>query len=353
MRAPAFLPSLLLAPFLATACAQPAPPGPASVQPTLVVAPAQAPPAASSAVADVEAPRKLCIPEHYRKGWVSDAFSHESSAVFCLAVSEKDQSCWVALPDGLANFPPRSRPAPWPHLSSSGAHTIQSDATSVKVCLGSSETQCSTVSPRGFPGADQSEFPSEIAWHIPADVSPDGAQVMLVRHEGKRSEKVFVETYEMASAKRLGRFPIAVDQFVSRVAWIGRLALLTICVEEGPGCSAWFFDPTNGKTAAVGTRAGSINVYGIENPAHRASGESWAVVETSGSRVLFLNASTGNLEAELQTGLAADVESGVEVTRLGPDRIAIVSGAPRGGDLVVIELAGRRIASRFSAPTCP
>lgn len=76
-------------------------------------------------------------------------------------------------------------------------------------------------------------------------------------------------------------------------------------------------------------------------------------METSGSRVLFLNASTGNLEAELQTGLAADVESGVEVTRLGPDRIAIVSGAPRGGDLVVIELAGRRIASRFSAPTCP
>jgi len=347
MRAPAFS-SLLLASSLVIACAQPAPP-PATSRPSPVAAPA---PAASSVANVAEVKRKPCIPEPYRKGWVSDAFSRESSAFFCLALSEKEQSCWQALPDGLADSTPRTRPAAWPRLSSSGSHTVESNATSVKVCAASG-SQCSTVSPKGFSGADQSEFPSEVAWHIPADVSPDGTRVMLVRHEGKRSEKVFVEIHEAHTGKRLGRFPVQVDQFVSRVMWIGRLALLTVCVEEGPGCSARLFDPANGKTIAVGSNATSINVYGIENPAHHAAGDTWAVVQTDGSSVLFINASKGALEAEVKPGLAADVESGVEVTRLASDRIAIISGAPRGGDLVVIDLAARKVVSRFSATTCP
>jgi hypothetical protein len=206
---------------------------------------------------------------------------------------------------------------------------------------------------QGFTGARTDEFSDEISAHIPSDVSPDGTQLLLVRHEGKRAEKIFGEAYELKTAKRKSRFAIQADEHVDRVAWLGKLALLAICVDEGPGCHGVMVDTRDGKAIDVPPGGpGPINLFGVEDPCHHAQGDLWACVAATGAEVAFIHADDGRKEALIPTAHEASLEAGVEVVRLPGDRIAIVSGAPVGGDVLIVDLNAKQVSSTLTAPGC-
>lgn len=348
---------LFLVASLCAGCgpAQPTPLAPAASAAPLAasatLAPASAAPAASAPAAAQPA---VCIPKRLRsEAWVSDAWTEGAELALCLSASEKANGCWSVDPNSGAWKPTaaRTKPPRWPRRSAMGTHTVDAGPKSVSVCAATSK-DCRTITAQGFAGASE-EFSDEIASHMPSDVSPDGKHLLLVRHEGKRSEKIFGETYDLKTAKRQSRFAIKADQHVDRVAWLGKLALLTICVDEGPGCHGVLVDPHQGKALDVPPGGpGPINLFGVEEPCHPVQGDLWACVAATGAEVAFIHADDGRKEALINTAHEASLEAGVEVVRLPNERIAIVSGAPVGGDVVIVELKAMKVIATVPAPAC-
>jgi hypothetical protein len=332
----------------------PVAPAPAAPPPLVSMADASAFPPAS-ATSGTSAQPSVCIPKRLRtEAWVADAWLSGSEVAVCLSASEKANGCWAVDPATSVWRPiaARSKPARWPHLSAGGTHTLDASAKTINVCEAAT-AQCRVIVAQGFGGAATDEFSDEISGHVPSDVSPDGKQLLLVRHEGKRSEKVFGETYDLKSGKRQSRFAIKADQHVDRVVWLGRLALLTICVDEGPGCHGVMVDTRDGKVVDVPPGGpGPINLFGVEEPCHHVQGDLWACVAATGAEVAFIHADDGRKDALMNTAHEASLEAGVEVIRLSAERIAIVSGAPVGGDALIVDLNAKRVTSTLAAPAC-
>jgi hypothetical protein len=111
-------------------------------------------------------------------------------------------------------------------------------------------------------------------------VRADGAEVFLVRHEGRRGEAIYGEAYDVATGARKSRFPLVVDQHVDRVIYAGRRVLAIACVDDGPGCAAALVDPATGARRAL-----DGNFYGVDPPALGVGGDRWALVTAGGARV--------------------------------------------------------------------
>jgi hypothetical protein len=348
---------VLTAALLAAACGTAPIPLPAPVAasaPSITSAASVSPPVASSAVVAPEA-AAICVPKRLRtEAWVADAWIDGASIALCLSASEQVNGCWSVDPatSQFKEIAPRAKPPRWPRLSSGKTHRLDSSAAQVTACkVGTSE--CHTIKPWGFRFASPEEFSDEIRLHLPSDVSPDGQKLLLVRHEGGRSEKIFGETYDLKSRKRESRFAIKADQHVDRVAWLGKRALVTICVDEGPGCHVVLVNPKDGKASNVPANDhGPMNVFGVESPCHHVRDDLWACVGGAGKTVVFFHADDGKVETELDTGHETSIMAGVEVVLLPAGRLAIISGAPVGGHVIVVDLASRKVTARLLAPVC-
>lgn len=131
---------------------------------------------------------------------------------------------------------PEAPPPPGPRPSSDGAWTVETTNTAVKICR-SDGTDCHVVAIRAFtPTALASSLGGP---NIPADVSADGATLFIIRHEGGRGEKIFGETYDVATGRRIARGsvrtwggPNPVLDYVPRAEWLGPVVLVHDCNER-------------------------------------------------------------------------------------------------------------------------
>src|SRR5438445_819295 len=62
-----------------------------------------------------------------------------------------------------------------------------------------------------------------------ADASPAGATLFAARHEACEGAAIFGEPYDVASKRRLARFPLKAESYVTRAMWLGARVLVRAC----------------------------------------------------------------------------------------------------------------------------
>jgi hypothetical protein len=243
------------------------------------------------------------------------------------------------------------------HASASGDFNVKTTATDVTACKGA---DCTTLHVDGFtlpnapPGGEC--IPAALTQGIPADVSPDGATVFLVRHEACDGH-IFGETYDVKTKRRAARFPMSADSFVERVMWVGRRVLVRTCMDDLQSCALQSIDPAAPATPAPHGFANSvaldINTAGLDKFVFHAKDDLWAVVDRLGGSVAFVHADTGAIDHTLQLAAAPTLQhpliAGVRPSTPNPQLFLFYGGT---GQISLIDLAGGQVTSTLSAPVC-
>lgn len=332
--------------------------------PTPVTPAPSAPPSASStpsvdasgpvvtAVVDAGPPPTCLIKELRENANVDFAWSQGDSISFCIV-------------DNRTEAPPREC---YDVDAKSGAYTLHSDltrdqapktrvpgrrrmaahATDVEVCAPDGSA-CKTIKPVNFK-VPRDVFAEGLRAQIPSDLSPDGKRLFLVRHEGDRSSDIFGETYDVASGQRLSRAPIDADEHVNGVWWVGKLALVMICVDEGPGCSISLLDPVRGTKGSF-----LVNGAYADAPVHHVKGALWAVVDGTGGSVVVVDGNTGKVARTIQVPDPSVIEHETSAGMLDEKELYVVLGGPVGGKVVIVDVERGTVARTFQPPPviCP
>jgi len=235
-----------------------------------------------------------------------------------------------------------SHPEPPTTVSSAGRHLLEARRGAIVVCerdaAGTRREPCTTLDVGAF-AADAK---------VPADVSQDGTKVVVVREVGGEAHGFTVDIYDLATRRRLKRFGLKGQEHVSHVRWPGQRIFVSDCVAAGPGCTPLLVDPDTEKA----TRPGDVNVFAVENAAQQANGPLWGFVDSTGSTIALADVDTGVKKATLHVPLASEVLSGVAVARRQGSEIVIVSGAPRPGQAVLVDLSSGKIGRNYTPKPC-
>jgi len=266
--------------------------------------------------------------------------SGKDGLAFCLGKDKKaDQGCFaLELATGKFKKLPKKDPViPTRKVSASGSHLVEALDKSIRVCGRSIGSDCNTITVGAYRAHSK----------VPADVSPDGKKLVVVRETG--SETVGLEIYDVATGAREKQSGIK-DKggIVGDVSWLGKRIMVVTCVEAGPGCNAALFDPETQKSTSPG-----VNVYGVERPAHRANGPLWAFVDSTGGQVALVDVDTGTKKPNVRAPLVSEVTSGVAVIPRDTGIVAIVAGSPQAGTVAVVDLSqGGKLVKKYSPPAC-
>lgn len=273
--------------------------------------------------------------------WVTGATKDALS--FCLGSSREEQSGCFAVDLSTSKYttlPKVPIPIKKTKMSTFGTHSLEALEREIKVCEGAS---CKSIEVgKGYRQNDEGP--------LPADVSPDGKKLTVVRfHEGVTLN---VDIYDLETKTRISRTPAeGRGNVVGEVAWIGKRIFISSCVDAGPGCSPLLWDPESKKMSSA-----AANVYGVDRPAHKVNETTWAFIDSTGSFVALIDVDTGFRKGEIKLPLASDTQNSVSVAPLGPladGRVAIVAGAPQGGSIAIVDmLNGPKLVKKLTAPPC-
>lgn|GEM_PF-4855112 len=156
-----------------------------------------------------------------------------------------------------------------------------------------------------------------------------------------------IDIYDLATKTLDKRGGVRAESWVSAVGWLGKRIFYTSCVDAGPGCSPFLWDPETEKATRL-----AANMYGVDLPAHHASGSTWAFVDSTGGQIVFADVETGQKKPALQIAPSSDTQNGVSVAPREGSEIAIVSGAPQAGTVVVVDLAGPKVVKKYVPTAC-
>jgi hypothetical protein len=298
--------------LLFAACADPPPPAPQPPRPPPPLpVPTTEDPLSLDAGLDA-GPRSACVPRsEHTDGEVEQAGMTGDALAFCLAFASplpeapSSRACFsldfkTELYERLAPSAPSS-PAPVPdavgtqlpeHLSASGEHRIKTTEREVSVCKGQ---DCQTL-PLPAKG-DTRCLPAGLTKAVPADVSPDGTRVFVVRNECPRT--ITGEIYDLNTRKLVSRAPITAPSYVTMAAWLGDRILVRPC--SSSHCELALLDPRTGKASTVP----GVNAWGFDDVYFKAKGDSWALVDNAGERVVWVNAKDGKVERTLDMAIKA------------------------------------------------
>jgi hypothetical protein len=171
---------------------------------------------------------------------------------------------------------------------------------------------------------------------------------------GLPTPKKAVGVLEQKSPRKvLKRAPIAYDEHIAFEGFLGQGIVYRTWVDEGPGCSLILVDPKTGWPSGMdadgGVRLGSC--YGGTHLL-RTRPDEVAVLDSGGSGLVFVNEvdlSTTELDLERQAG--PDMGTPF-VGWLEGRQLVLVYGAPISGDVVRVDLDGKRVVSARSPSLC-
>jgi hypothetical protein len=266
--------------------------------------------------------------------------SGKDGIAFCLGKDKRaDHGCFaLELASGKFKKLPKKDPVlPTRKVSASGSHLVEALDKAIRVCGRSIGSDCNTITVGAYRAHSK----------VPADVSPDGKKLAVVRENG--TESVGLEIYDVATGAREKQSGIK-DRggIVGDVSWLGKRIMVVTCVEAGPGCNAALFDPETQKSTNPG-----VNVYAVERPAQRANGPLWAFVDSTGSQVALVDVDTGTKKPNVRAPLAAEVTSGVAVIPRDTGIVAIVAGSPQAGTVAVVDLSQNgKLVKKYTPVAC-
>ncbi len=285
-----------------------------------------------------------CVPGGVDFGFTVAIGSSDSAIAFCVDGNEKSEHGCFALDlasGGYHKLPKAPRGKVTKKRSTGKAHVIEALEKSLRVCPSdpARAADCATLDLGAVYRRGEA---------IPADVSPDGKKVVVVRDLGA-GDTHNVEIWDLATKTRDKRVGLqGRGSLVGPVAWLGKRILVVSCVEAGPGCAPMLFDPETQKSTTAST-----NVYGVNLPAHRVAGSTWAFVSATGSELALVDVDTGAKKPSVALPLASEVEHGVAVIPRPSDRIAIVGSPPNTGQVVLVDLAPTpKVVKKYAPPTC-
>ena len=238
--------------------------------------------------------------------------------------------------------------------------TIVSGAGDVQVCHPAAS--CEVVRPASWkplrPGTGESCLPEGLRSALPADVSPDGSRVFVVRHEScTMGMAVYGETYDVKSKRRLARAPLRVDEMITYVAWIGKRVVLRDCNEDKNVCSVSLLNPgapppaTQTTASWNGPAVPDVNPGGLERFVLPASGDLWALVDRTGGQIALVHSETGKVERTVTLPAAPALR---EPLVLGPSRtpqeLFLFYGGT--GRVILFDLASGQATKSFLPPLC-
>lgn len=247
------------------------------------------------------------------------------------------------LPRNEVNTAPL-RPAVAATSATARTFRVERGEWTVRVCP--SAAPCATVAPLRFTPPSRASFDAPLVARIPSDASPDGRRVLLVRHEGKRSEAIFGETYDVAKNERLARFPIPAAQHVDAVVWLGERALVKECIDDGPYCAAALVHPLTGERRPI-----DANLDGDRQAAWHVAGDEWLLASADG-KLLFIDEREARVVAAIDPVSKADPAYGVRAVELGQGKLVVAHGGPIGATLRVIDLRARAIERELAPVAC-
>ncbi len=268
--------------------------------------------------------------------------SSEAAISFCLGSEERAQYGCYALELATGTYkklPKVNPPKVDAKASTKGAHVIEALDRAVRVCPSAGGGDCVTIELGAYRRGAA----------IPADVSPDGKKLVVVRDLGGSSQNHTVDIYDLASKARDKRTGIeGRGTLVGPVAWLGKRVMIVSCVEAGPGCTALLWDPETQKSTSA-----SGNVFGVDRPAHPVAPPVWGFVSGTGSEIGLVDVDTGAKKPSVALPLASDVQNGVAVIPRSPGQIAIVAGAPQAGAVAIVDLApSPKLVKKYAMPAC-
>ena len=243
------------------------------------------------------------------------------------------------------------------HPSTTGDFTVKTTATDVTMCKGA---DCASVHASAYtlpsPTSGDACIPDALRHGIPADVSPDGTKVFLVRHEACDGH-IFGETYDAKTKQRVARFPLAADSFVERVMWIGRRVVVRACSDDMNDCTLQIVDPSAPATPtphgfANATTIPNLNTAGLAHFLFHAKDDAWAIVERLGAKVAFVHADTGVVDPPLELPaappLAHPLVAGLRQAP-SPQLYLLYGGDAR---ITLVDLSSAQVTATFTAPVC-
>lgn len=183
--------------------------------------------------------------------------------------------------------------------------------------------------------------------------SADGTLTFRIEG-GLLTPKKAVGVLEQKSPRKvLKRAPIAYDEHIAFEGFVGQGIVYRTWVDEGPGCSLALVDPKKGWPSGLDADAG-VPLGSCYEGTHllRTRPDEVAVLDSGGTGLVFVNEgdlSTTELDLERQAG----PEMGTPfVGWLEGRQLVLVYGAPISGDVVRVDLEGKRVVSVRSPSLC-
>lgn len=250
-----------------------------------------------------------------------------------------NNSTWWAAPQVSVDSPKFTS-----FVNAAGSFVAKTTINTIEVCAVSDEKKCHTITIAGYkPHKDAKTY--LYASHLVAEVSPDGKQVLTVLFEkGSGHKGVTFALYDVLSGKRTKSTTVQADEFVRTMAWAGDRVLYDVCVEAGPGCSAYIFDPQAGKVTPL-----EMNVYGARPRFVYVDEKTMAAVAGEGSGLSFVDMKTGKVSDLLRFPYSGTVEDGVKGVKKGQN-LYLSFGAPSLGAVAVVDLLQRKVTHSFAPP---
>jgi hypothetical protein len=331
--------------------------------------------AAGASATSPPASTPFCIPGDLRRADYARLSPSGGALEFCVGDDPKTRTCasldiatgeYAALP-----APAAAAQAPSPRRSSDGGWTLETTNTQVKVCKPTGEA-CRTVALAGFAPKELGDTLGGA--NIPADVSADGATLFIARHEGGKGEKIFGESYDIATGRRTGRFSLRhwdesqhkAKDYVPRVEWVGKRVLVTDCTEYATGCIGMLVEPRTGaaRTLEIDLKAVGSDVYGLDMCAERSTtlhvkGDAWIFFDCVGRYALAIDVEavwkdarhpkSAVARARILTGMGGGVSY---VARPGTTEAFIVYDTPSAGRIEDVDLDQGTTLKDFEPRDC-
>jgi hypothetical protein len=157
---------------------------------------------------------------------------------------------------------------------------------------------------------------------------------------GYYGDKPWVETFDLATGKRLGR-AAAGSKAVKCIAVnvLGDALYVDESVCGGEVSTAWLGSKTGKRIAAVG---GAQPIHPSGHAVHLADTQ-WAFSTSAGDVVVVQDVKTGKVAKRIAVGAAVDTAS---ASLLGDSkRLVLAFGGSRAGDVAVIDVASAKVTS--------
>jgi hypothetical protein len=276
--------------------------------------PASSAVAAATTASATPAPPAFCVEPAFRESELASAWSEGDRTVVCVRPQDPD-----------AGPPERS----CVELQSSGVYGA-----------------ASRIVPAERPAASEPFRP----------VSGDGLERFEIVGGGLHPHSAMGILRDARNGRILKQAPIAYDEHVDALGWIGRDVVLRERVDEGPGCVLRLVDPQ--RTWPVSMQDdGDAGLPFVDcfdgNLLLRPSAGTVALVDAGGASVTFVDEATMSVDV-VDTRHSGGPERGRRFAGWieGGSVLVMAYGAPESGVVARIDLARRALLGVWSPPTC-